>query len=130
MTLKCYSKPNRTTPRRFTPCDAARIAREAAKSNNLENVQVLACVAKGLGFTYISIRQDMPVVMSGVNISKTPALVVTLLTLLAKLIRDPGTRRRVEDIIRRVGDDPNNPSGDCLEYPVDQFIGSECKCKG
>ena len=57
-------------PRFFKPCDVARIARNCVSDNNLTEEEVLACVAKGLGFSHISLSRRAPVVAAGVSLSK------------------------------------------------------------
>jgi len=57
MTVKTYNKPNRTKIRTFTSCDVARIAREVVRDEGSTPEEVLACIAKGLGFTHISLSR-------------------------------------------------------------------------
>jgi len=71
-------------PRYFTSCDAARIARNVVADRNERPEEVLACVAKGLGFTHISLSRPTEVVESGVNISK--GTVKTTITLTKSLL--------------------------------------------
>ena len=54
-------KPFRTNRRFFSSCDAARIAREVVKDRGETPEQVLACIAKGLGFTHISLSRQQAV---------------------------------------------------------------------
>ena len=68
--LKCYNKPSRSQIRYFSSCDAARIARNVVSDRNERPEEVLACIAKGLGFTHISLSRDRDVVEAGVNLSK------------------------------------------------------------
>lgn len=58
MPIKCYNKPNRKQPRFFTACDAARIAQQVVDDRGLTPEQVLACIAKNLGFTHISLSRQ------------------------------------------------------------------------
>ena len=53
----CFNRPNRKNKRYFSACDAARIAREVVKDRGLTPEEVLACVAKGLGFTHIIVNK-------------------------------------------------------------------------
>lgn len=48
MVMKCYNKPNRKKPRKFTTCDAVRIAKKAAQNHGRS--EVTASVAFGLGY--------------------------------------------------------------------------------
>jgi hypothetical protein len=54
----CFIKPNRKEIRHFKPCDAARIAKFAAESPNYGRTHVLACIAKGLGFTHVCLSVE------------------------------------------------------------------------
>jgi len=75
MPLKCYNKPNRTRVRTFKVCDAARIAREVNKDDgNMTPEIIMACIAKGFGFTHISLSRPGTVVVSAINLSKTTTL--------------------------------------------------------
>jgi len=68
--LKVYDKPVRKEPRYFTSCDAARIARQVTFDHPDETPeQVLACIAKGMGFAYISLSRTT-VVESGIGFGK------------------------------------------------------------
>ena len=70
MTSICRKKPNRSAPRFFSPCDVARIARNCVDDRNLRPEEVLACVAKGLGFTHVSLSNSQNVMESNVSIGK------------------------------------------------------------
>lgn len=84
MPKKCYNKPNRTQRRYFTACDAARIAREVIKDDpETTPEEVLACIAKGFGFTHISLSR-LRVVESAVIFTKIP--IKPTLTILGKLL--------------------------------------------
>jgi hypothetical protein len=52
-----YYRPNRKKPRYFKPCDVARIAKNCVQDNELPAELVLAYVARGLGFTHISLHK-------------------------------------------------------------------------
>ena len=70
--LHCYRKPNRTKKRTFKACDAARIAREVVRDDPATTPEeVLACIAKGMGFTHISLTRQT-VVESAVDLRKVP----------------------------------------------------------
>lgn len=63
-------KPNRTKKRSFSACDAARVARQALFDDpELTPEIVLACIAKGLKFQYISLSR-IEVVESGIGLGK------------------------------------------------------------
>lgn len=84
MPEKCYNKPNRTKVRTFSSCDAARIAREVVRDDQETTPEeVLACIAKGFGFTHISLSR-IRVVESAISLDKK-AIMPLLLNLL-KLI--------------------------------------------
>ena len=56
----CYIRPNRKRPRYFKPCDVARIAQNCLDDSDgsVTAEQLLAVVAKQLGFTHISLSVD------------------------------------------------------------------------
>lgn len=84
MPQKCYNKPNRTKKRVFTACDAARISREIVNDDpETTPEEVLACIAKGFGFSHVSLSR-VRVVESAVIFTKIP--IKPTLTLLAKLL--------------------------------------------
>jgi len=80
--------PNRTKKRYFTACDAARIAREVVRDDSETTPeQVLACIAKGMGFSHISLSRQRAV-ESNVSLSKpTITLAKTLLKKSIPLLR-------------------------------------------
>lgn len=49
-------RPNRSEKRYFTSCDAARVCRNVVHDQGLPREVVLACVAKGLGYTHVSLK--------------------------------------------------------------------------
>lgn len=53
MPIKCYRKPNRSKPRVFSPCDAARIAGYAIRDGS-DRQDVLNLVARKLGYAAIA----------------------------------------------------------------------------
>lgn len=137
MSKKCYEKPNRTARRYFKTCDAARIAREVIRDDpETTPEEVLACIAKGLGFTHISLSRQR-VVESGVSLGKVP--IKPALTLLQKLLVELTKKsnllkrllgpslaalKKALDLIEKI---------DTLDPPqeeVDKAINKDkCKCK-
>jgi hypothetical protein len=84
MPLITIDRPNRTRIRTFTSCDAARIAREVVRDEPEATPEtVLACIAKGFGFTHISLSR-LRTVESGVSLDKKA--IKPLLLALFKLI--------------------------------------------
>jgi len=80
---KCYNKPNRSRPRYFSSCDAARIARQVTQDDpEVTPEEVLACIAKGFGFSHISLSRLS--VVESVSLSKIP--IKPILTILEKLL--------------------------------------------
>jgi hypothetical protein len=54
----CTTVPVRKNPRFFRPCDVARIARYCLQDNpDVSPLQLLAVVAKGIGFDKIAVEQ-------------------------------------------------------------------------
>lgn len=52
------SNLRRGKPRYFSACDVARVARNAVDDRGYTPESVLACTAKGLGFTYLGLGKD------------------------------------------------------------------------
>jgi len=131
----CKYIPNRSKPRLFTPCDVARIARNAVEDGRLRPEEVLACVAKGLGFTHISLSRTGTTVNSSVSLSKSQInLAKSLLSRILTLLRDRlpsvakivGAILEVLDRIDRVLDRIIGPESE----PVDDVIKpGTCNCK-
>lgn len=97
MPQKVYNKPNRTKKRVFVSCDAARIAREIVKDDSETTPEeVLACIAKGFGFSHISLSR-VRVVESGIILTKIP--IKPTLTLLGKLLEKLA---RKSDLLKRL----------------------------
>jgi len=46
-------------PRYFSSCDCARVARNVVDDRGVSPESVVACVAKGLGFTYLGLSDDI-----------------------------------------------------------------------
>lgn len=75
------NRPNRKNIRTFSSCDVARIAREVVRDESEATPEtVLACIAKGFGFTHISLSR-IRTVESGISLDKK-AIMPLLLTLL------------------------------------------------
>jgi hypothetical protein len=135
MTLKCYDKPNRTKPRFFSSCDAARIARNVVIDTDQTPEQVLACIAKGMGFTHISLSRQRSV-ESGINLSKgaiTPLLIILKKTVISLGNRFPRLLRFIAPLIEAV-DALSNAIQLIFDQPdqekVDDAIApGKCTCK-
>lgn len=140
MPVKTYYKPNRTKPRYFKMCDAARIAREVVRDNPGDTPEeVLACIAKGLGFTHISLSRPTSVQASAlpaVIIRNLPALLEKLSEVITILIKRygwllPFLKDIVDGIdrIRKIIDkviELTEPK----QSPVDDVIApGKCNCK-
>jgi hypothetical protein len=137
MAGECKKKPNRTKKRYFTACDAARIAREVVEDDPTATPEeVLACIAKGFGFTHISLSR-LRAVESGVNLDKKAILplLLNLLKLIEKAREKAGILKdflgpifvilkKVVDLVKKI---------DTIEPPqreVDEVIDPQkCKCK-
>lgn len=137
MPQKCYNKPNRTKKRVFTACDAARIAREIVKDDQETTPEeVLACIAKGFGFSHVSLSR-VRVVESAVIFTKIP--IKPTLTILGKLLEKLAER---SNLLKRL----LGPSLAALkkaieladkidtidppQAPVDEVINPQkCRCK-
>ncbi len=135
MTIVCRYIPNRTKKRYFSACDAARIAREVVKDQKATPEEVLACIAKGLGFTHISLSRQR-VVESGVILKKDTVVGLVLILKKASVIllrRFPKIAKYVIPIIKGI---------DALVDAIDAIIDSpdqakvddaidkdKCKCK-
>lgn len=72
-------------------CDAARVAREVVRDRNETPEAVLACIARGLGFTHISLSRQR-VVQAGLPavIRNLPAIIRALLVVLKELVAKHG----------------------------------------
>ncbi len=88
------SNTPRLTPlggkRLFTSCDAARIARNVVVDRNERPEEVLACIAKGLGFTHISLSRPTEVVEANVILSK--GTIKTSISLTKRLLKTIANR--------------------------------------
>jgi len=123
-------------PRFFTSCDAARIARNVVEDRKERPEEVLACIAKGLGFTHISLSRPQEVVESGVNLSKgTIQASITLIKKVLNQVRINFPRiagrigvildaiDRLERIIDRLLDNPEQ------ERVEDVIPPGKCSCR-
>jgi hypothetical protein len=131
------NRPNRTKRRYFRACDAARIAREVVKDDQETTPEeVLACIAKGFGFTHVSLSR-LRVVESGIQIRPKDVVVLTktALTLLEKLaVKFPRLAKFLAPIIEAM-----KKAGDYLQkidtidppqQEVDDVINKlKCQCK-
>lgn len=134
MTTKTIYYPNRTKKRYFSMCDAARIAREVVKDRGDTPEEVLACIAKGLGFTHISLSRTR--VMEGkilAVLTKLPAILLPIIALVRVLAKRYGwllpiLKKLLE--LKKAWDEVKNlfdstpPSA-----KVESVFGDKCKCK-
>ena len=135
----CINRPNRKRIRKFSACDAARIAREVTEDDPLQVTpeQVMACIAKGFGFTHISLSRQTtvessfkpPIRETVVILEKT----VTLIEFLSKkfpsiakvlLALLPALKKSLEFLTKIDTIDPPQAAVD------DVLDTSKCKCKG
>jgi hypothetical protein len=115
-------------------CDAARIAREVVKDRGDTPEEVLACIAKGLGFTHISLSRTR--VMEGnilAVLTKLPAILTPLIVLIRVLAKRYGwllpilkklleLKKAWDDVMDLFDSTP--PS-----VKVESAFGDKCKCK-
>ena len=95
----CRYKPNRSQPRLFRPCDVARIARNCVEDNRLRPEEVLACVAKGMGFTHVSLSRSEETVQAGISLKKGQIdLVKSLLNRILNTVKD-----RLPELAKGIG---------------------------
>jgi len=136
MPLVCINRPNRTRRRHFSACDAARIAREVVNDDpDTTPEEVLACIAKGFGFTHISLSRLRVVESSIIKPKHALVILKKSIPLLEKLLNKfpwlkwlgplvPALKKAL-DFISKI---------DTLDPPqaeVDDAINKEkCKCKG
>jgi hypothetical protein len=139
MPVKTYDKPNRSKPRYFKMCDAARIAREVVRDNPGDTPEeVLACIAKGFGFTHISLSRISVVEGSlfPVPIRGLPALIAGIIVALQALLKKYGYLLPVlKDIISLLQKITNILDKWLSEKEPDQakvddvISEGKCKCK-
>jgi len=131
------TRANRTRKRYFKACDAARIAREVVRDDpDTTPEEVLACIAKGFGFTHVSLSR-LRVVESGINIRPKDVVVLTktALTLLEKIaVKFPRIGKILGPVVaalKKAGDylqkiDTIDPP----QQEVDDVINKlKCNCK-
>jgi len=134
MPLVCINRPNRTKRRYFKACDAARIAREVVRDDpETTPEEVLACIAKGFGFTHVSLSRLRVVESSIIKPKHALVILQKSIPLLEKLLNKfPWLRwlgplvpalKKALDFINKV---------DTLDPPqteVDDVINKEkCNC--
>jgi hypothetical protein len=134
MTTKTIYYPNRTKKRYFSMCDAARIAREVVKDRGDTPEEVLACIAKGMGFTYISLSRLTEVEAGLITTKQLPLLVKTVIKGLEYLtnkfrLLKPFLApllvilKKIYDLVNKI---------DVAEPPqerVENVVGDKCRCK-
>jgi len=131
------TRANRTTKRYFKTCDAARIAREVVRDDpSTTPEEVLACIAKGFGFSHISLSR-VRAVESGINLDKKALkpLVVNLVKLLEFLSKKSRilkeflapllvVAKKALDLVERIS------TIDPPQAEVDSVINKlKCQCK-
>lgn len=131
------NRPNRTRIRYFRACDAARIAREVVKDDpETTPEEVLACIAKGMGFTHISLSRQRT---ADASVSLRKDTIISILKLAKKGLeiatqKFSFLRRYIIPILQGINDliqlvdslrlfDPDSS-------PVEEVINKDkCKCK-
>lgn len=78
-----YYKPNRTTIRTFKTCDAVRVCREVLSHDDTTPEELLACIAKSMGFTHISLSRPTTSQAAIINL---PAAIATVPVIIQKLV--------------------------------------------
>jgi len=130
-------RPNRTRVRYFTSCDAARIAREVVRDDpETTPEEVLACIAKGFGFSHISLSR-IRAVESGISLDKK-AIMPLLLTLLKLIEKGRASSQLLKDflgplfvILKKIIDMVDKiKTLDPPQQEVDDVIDPrKCRCK-
>jgi hypothetical protein len=136
MPTKTYYKPNRKEVRHFSVCDAARVARYAVRDDGSPE-EVLACIAKGLGFTHISLSRPTSVEAASLPdvIKKIPEVLEKVLVILKILIKKYPWLPFVKDVVSAINDllsivDKFLELTGPKQKPVDEVIDHEkCDCK-
>jgi len=133
-----YFKPNRKRIRTFKTCDAVRVCREVLSHDETTPEELLACIARSMGFTHISLSRPTTVqqqLISPAVIANLPALIesaIAALLLLAKkygwlaaLLKDLiDGLDKIRKIIERLTEDLPT------QVLVDEAINpSKCNCK-
>jgi hypothetical protein len=103
MVSKTPQKGPGGSPRFFTSCDAARIARNVVSDQLEDREVVLACVAKGLGLAVIAIPIDKGVVKSFAG-SANLQLIRLFLRLLASRLRVFGFKSQIDTATKALED--------------------------
>lgn len=147
--LKCYLKPARKERRVFKTCDAVRICREVlAEDAETTPEELLACIAKSLGFTHISLSR-VRTVQSGALARVSAALllkgVIIILDTIIKAVeaiqallsRFPFVSRVIvviellleaKRVIEKIVDIFSEPPPD--QVPVNEALNpNKCNCK-
>lgn len=131
------NRPNRTRRRFFKACDAARIAREVVRDDpETTPEEVLACIAKGFGFTHVSLSRPRAV-ESGVSLKKSALITLakSILVLVKKIqLVFPNISKYLIPLIRGIEELINII--DAIDFfdpesaKVDDVINKEkCVCK-
>ena len=88
MTLKCYNKPNRTKPRKFTAADVRRIARYAVDDGaNAKLILASLIVAFGFGALLCKAAKVVAAYTTIAGLVKTVSISVTTAVLIDRAIQ-------------------------------------------
>lgn len=121
-------RPNRTKPRYFSSCDAARIAREVVRDRDETPEEVLACIAKGFGFTHISMSRVKSVQANVAGLGVALLSLKGLLVVLRRALGVLATRDGIERIIRAI-DDAERMIDRTLVAPEQRRVEDVVKCR-
>jgi hypothetical protein len=78
----CTTIPHRKKPRVYQPCDVARIARYCLQDNpDVSRNQLMAVIAKGLGYSSIAVEEPVGMVQDSELSSKQTSTLIDLLEL-------------------------------------------------
>lgn len=121
-------RPNRTKPRYFSSCDAARIAREVVRDRDETPEEVLACIAKGFGFTHISMSRVKSVQANVAGLGVALLSLKGLLVVLRRALGVLATRDGIERIIRAI-DDAERMIDRTLVDPEQRRVEDVVKCR-
>jgi hypothetical protein len=134
-----YFKPNRTRIRTFKTCDAVRICREVLSHDDTTPEELLACIAKSMGFTHISLSRPTTSQAAIINlpaaIGTVPVIIRKVVGYLALLVKKYGWLAPVLkevidglDKIRKIIDSMGFTDPD--QVKVDDAINKDkCNCK-
>jgi len=135
MAMKCTRIINRTVPRYFTACDAARIARQVTLDRNVPPESVIACIAKGYGYTHILLRKgetalDIDIgsrsarrtLSEFVDLSKKVPAVIKIFPWVRAILRIAETIDVILDLIDVIQGDQGRPVDELIEPGT-------CNCK-